>query len=144
MSRSRVVASDKSFLNWPLDINNVPRVRSPSRASLPCCLAVSLSTGAPGRPWLPPEICSAFQMKSWRRFPSFLVRRRILACSTTFLRSPTSCWPSVESFLEGELRGFDASAEFRAMSICLLEGTLPLANAVHLLARLSSRADLRV
>lgn len=32
--------------------------------------------------------------------------------------------------MDGELRGFDASAEFSAMSICLLEGTLPLANAI--------------
>lgn len=104
-------------------------MRSPSSASLPCCFAVSLSTGAPGRVVPAPVICSACQMKSWRRLPSFLVRSRILACSMTVLRSPTSFWPSLDSFFEGELSGFDASAELSATSICLLEGTFPLEKA---------------
>lgn len=47
----------------------------------------------------------------------------------TFLRSATSFWPSEDSFFDGELSGRDASAELRAMSICLLDGTLPFANA---------------
>lgn len=47
----------------------------------------------------------------------------------TALRSPTSFWPSGDSFFEGELSGFDAIAELSATSICLLEGTLPLENA---------------
>jgi hypothetical protein len=62
--------------------------------------------------------------------PSFLVRSRILACSMTVLRSPTSFWPSVDSFLDGELSDLCAIAEFNAMSICLLEGTLPLEKAI--------------
>lgn len=129
MSRSRTVASERSFLNWPLEMRRVPRVRSPSSASLPCCLAVSLSTGAFGKLVLAPVICSACQMKSWRRLPSFLVSSRILACSITALRSATSFWPSLESFFDGELSGREARAELRAMSICLLDGTLPLAKA---------------
>jgi hypothetical protein len=68
-------------------------------------------------------------MKSWSRLPWFLVSRRILACSMTVLRSPTSFWPSAESFFEGELSCFDASAELSATSICLLDGTFPLENA---------------
>jgi hypothetical protein len=56
----------------------------------------------------------------------------------TFFRSPTSACPSVESFLEGELRGFEASAELSATSICLFEGTLPLAKAVGARQRLGS------
>ena len=47
----------------------------------------------------------------------------------TVWRSPTSFWPSLDSFFEGELSGFDASAELSAMSICLLEGTFPLEKA---------------
>lgn len=130
MSRRRIVASDKSFLNWPFEMIRVPRVRRPSRASLPCCLAVSLSTGACGVWALPPVTCSVCQMKSWRRLPSFLVSSSVFACSTTCLRSETRVWPSADSFLDGEFSAFEARNELRATSICLLEGTLPLANAV--------------
>ncbi|KAH8625268.1 hypothetical protein IG631_20733 [Alternaria alternata] len=107
----------------------VPRVRRPSSASFPCCFAVSLSTGALGRLALLLPRCSACQMKSWRRLPSFLVRSRILACSMTLFRSETRCWPSLDSFLDGELSALCASAELSATSICWLEGTFPLEKA---------------
>jgi hypothetical protein len=129
MSRRRTVASDRSFLNWPLEMSRVPRVRRPSSASFPCCFAVFLSTGALGRAALLPPRCSACQMKSWRRLPSFLVSSRILACSMTLLRSVIRCWPSLDSFLDGELRALCASAELSATSICWLEGTFPLEKA---------------
>jgi hypothetical protein len=58
-----------------------------------------------------------------------LGEEQTLACSMTVLRSPTSFWPSLDSFLDGEPSAFDASAELSAMSICLLDGTFPLENA---------------
>ena len=72
-------------------------------------------------------------MKSWSKLPSFLVRVRILAFSMTSLRSATSSWPSSESVFGGDARTFEERAEFNATSICLFDGTLPLANAGRLL-----------
>lgn len=54
----------RSFRNWPLEMMSVPRVRRPSRASFPCCFAVSLSTGAPGTDALPPSMFCDCQTKS--------------------------------------------------------------------------------
>jgi hypothetical protein len=128
---------------------SVPSVRRPSKASLPCCLAVSLSTGAPGRAALPPSMCCDSQMKSWRRSPWFLLNRRTLACSMTSRTSATSPFPSAESLLEGLLKAADERKLLRAMSICsfcrtgqrmmkarhcrrrLTDGTLPSWKAAH-------------
>jgi len=108
----------------------VPSVRKPSRASLPCCCAVSLSTGAPGTDAFPPSMCCDCQMKSCRRSPWFLERRRCCACFTTSLKSAIKACPSGESFFDGLERAFDLMKLFRAISICSLEGTLPAENAV--------------
>ncbi len=68
---------------------------------------------------LPPEIWLVCQMKSWRRFPSFLVNNKTFACSMTSRRSATRTLPSEDSFGEGFANGLDFMAEFNAMSICL-------------------------
>ena len=47
----------------------------------------------------------------------------------TSLRSATSSLPSEDNFEEGDAKGLEANALFRATSICLLLGTLPLAKA---------------
>ena len=58
-----------------------------------------------------------------------MLKRRILACLMTSLRSATKSLPSADSFGEGDERGFEARTLFKATSICLFEGTLPLAKA---------------
>lgn len=57
-------------------------------------------------------------MKSWRRLPSFLERRRFLARRTTSLVSATRVLPSSERFSEGLLRALEVRKLFRATSIC--------------------------
>ena len=52
----------------------------------------------------------------------------------TVFKSAASFWPSGDNFFDGELSGLEASAEFRATSICLLDGTLPFANAKGLIS----------
>lgn len=96
----------------------MPSVRRPSNAWLACCWAVSLSIGAFGRAASAPVIFCDCQMKSWRRLPSFFVRRRYLACSTTSRKSATKSRPSAESFWDGVARGLDFKKLFSAMSIC--------------------------
>ena len=108
----------QSFRNWPLEINNVPSVRKPSNASFPCCLAVSLSTGAPGSAAFPPSMCCDCQIKSCSKFPSFLDSKSCLACSTMSRKSATKAWPSVESFLDGLASGRDLRKLLSAISIC--------------------------
>jgi hypothetical protein len=48
----------------------------------------------------------------------------------TLFRSLRRCWPSDDSFFDGEFSALCAIAELSAISICLLEGTLPLLKAV--------------
>jgi hypothetical protein len=48
----------------------------------------------------------------------------------TLFTSVIRCWPSLDSFFDGEFSDRCASAELSATSICLLEGTLPLLKAV--------------
>jgi len=65
-----------------------------------------------------------------RRVGSLGVTTSDLLCLTDeVLEKIASCWPSEDSFFDGVVSCFHASALFIATSICLLDGTLPLANA---------------